>query len=60
MSAGAPVQLPAGCFDAVDSHEDAPDPIEDEHHDVCECSAYATTRQMSSYRFPLLSLLEIR
>ena len=34
----------ADCFDAFDSDEDAPDPIEDEHHAIFECSAYATTR----------------
>ena len=33
----------ADCFDAFDSDEDAPDPIEDEHHAIFECSAYATT-----------------
>ena len=34
----------ADCFDAFDSDEDGPDPIEDEHHAIFECSAYATTR----------------
>ena len=33
----------ADCFDAFESDEDAPDPIEDEHH--------ATTRQMFSDLF---------
>ena len=42
----------ADCFDAFDSDEDAPDPIEDEHHAIFECSAYATTRQMFSDLFP--------
>ncbi len=42
----------ADCFDAFDSDEDAPDPIEDEHHAIFECSAYATTRQMFSDIFP--------
>ena len=40
--------VPADCFD---SDEDAPDPIEDEHHAISECSAYATTRQMFSDLF---------
>ena len=44
--------VPADCFDAFDSDEDAPDPIEDEHHAIFECSAYATTRQMFSDLFP--------
>ena len=40
---------PADCFDA---DEDAPDPIEDEHHAVFECSGYASTRQMFFRSFP--------
>ena len=44
--------LASSCFDAFDSDEDAPDPIEDEHHAIFECSAYATTRQMFSDLFP--------
>ena len=36
----------ADCFDTFDSDEDAPDPKEDEHHAIFECSGYATTRQM--------------
>ncbi len=44
--------VPTNCFDAFDSDEDAPDPIEDEHHAIFECSAYATTRQMFSDLFP--------
>ena len=43
--------FPADCFD---SDEDAPDPIEDEHHAIFECSAYATTRQMFSDLFPAM------
>ena len=27
-------EVPADCFDAFDSDEDAPDPIEDEHHAI--------------------------
>ncbi len=42
----------ADCFDALDSDEDAPDPIEDEHHAIFECSDYATTRQIFSSFFP--------
>ena len=42
------------CFDAFDSDEDAPDPIEDEHHAIFECSAYATTRQTFSDLFPAM------
>ena len=41
--------VPADCFD---SDEDAPDPIEDEHHAFFKCSACATTRQMLSDFFP--------
>ena len=36
---------------AFDPDEDAPD-LEDEHHAIFECSAYATTRQMCSDLFP--------
>ena len=43
--------VPADCFDAFDSDEDALDPIEDEHHAIFEGSAYATTRQMFSDPF---------
>ena len=42
----------ADCFDAFDSDEDAPDPIEDEHHAIFECSAHATPRQIFSDLFP--------
>ncbi len=42
----------ADCFEAFDSDEDAPDPTEDEHHAIFECSAYATTRQMFPDLFP--------
>ena len=42
----------ADCFDAFDSDEDAPDPTEDEHPAISECSAYATTRQTFSDLFP--------
>ena len=51
MCVGSPIQT-ADCFDAFDSDEDAPDPIEDEHHAIFDCSAYATTRQMFSNLFP--------
>ena len=44
--------VPADCFDAFDSEEDAPDLIEDEHHAILEWSIYATTGQMFSDRFP--------
>ena len=44
--------VPADCFDAFDSDEDAPVSIEVEHHAIFECSAYATTRQMFSDLFP--------
>ncbi len=30
---------PADCYDAFDSDEDAPDPMEDEHHAIFECSS---------------------
>ena len=36
--------VPADCLDAFDSDEDAPDPIEDEHHAIFKCSDYATTK----------------
>ena len=42
----------ADCFDAFDSDEDAPDPIEDEHHAIFESSAYAPTKQMFPDLFP--------
>ena len=42
----------ADCFDAFDSDKDAPNLIEDEHHAIFECSAYATTRQIFSDLFP--------
>ena len=41
--------VPADCFDAFHSDEDASDPID---HAIFECSAYATTRQMFSDLFP--------
>ena len=44
--------IPADCFDAFDSDEDDPDPIEDLHHATFECSGDATTRQMVSGLFP--------
>ena len=44
--------VPADCFDAFDSDEDAPDPNRNEHHAIFECSAHATTRQMFSDLFP--------
>ena len=44
--------VPADCFDAFDSDVDAPDPIEDEHHAIFECSGYVTTRQILSDLFP--------
>ncbi len=37
------LDLPAHCFDAFDSDEDASHRIEDEHHAIFECSGYATT-----------------
>ena len=42
----------ADCFDASDFDEDVLDPIEDEHHAIFECSAYATTRHMFPDLFP--------
>ena len=44
--------VPADCFDAFDSDQDAPDPIGDEHDAILGCSAYATTRRMCSDLFP--------
>ena len=41
----------ADCFDAFYSDEDAPDPIEVEHHAILECFAYASTGQMISDLF---------
>jgi len=42
---------PADCFDAFNSDEDAPEPIEDEHYASSESSGYASTRQMFSDLF---------
>ena len=36
--------IPAQYFDSFDSDEEGPDPIEDEHHMIFECSAYASAR----------------
>ena len=37
--------IPAAWFDSFDSDEDAPDPIEDEHHVIFSCSGYVCARQ---------------
>ena len=33
-------------FDSFDSDDDAPDPIEDEHHVIFACSGYVYARQL--------------
>ena len=35
-------------FDAFDSDEECSDPIEDEHHAIFDCSAYADGREQLS------------
>ena len=47
--------LPAEQFDSFDSDEEAPDPIEDEHHVVFTCPSYAYVRSL----FPDLFSSEI-
>lgn len=37
--------LPPEEFDAFDSDEECSDPIEDEHHAIFDCSAYADARE---------------
>ena len=37
--------LPPEEFDAFDSDEERSDPIEDEHHAIFDCSAYADARE---------------
>ena len=37
--------IPAAQFDNIDSDEDAPDCIEDEHHVIFSCSGYVCARQ---------------
>ncbi len=37
--------IPTAQFDSFDSDEDAPDPIEDEHHVIFSCSGYVCARQ---------------
>lgn len=36
--------VPAQYFDSFDSDEEGPDPIEDEHHMIFECSGYASVQ----------------
>ena len=38
--------LSAAQFDSFDSDEDGPEPIEDEHHVIFDCSGYAYARQL--------------
>ena len=52
--------VPAGCFDARDSDEDAPVPIEDEHHAIVEGSCSATTRQTFQIILPAMHPLSAR